>query len=422
MDERNLQIPIVIDTQINEKFFSTNFNQVFELHEIQEFRSQKNFNRFVCYACRQKVIIYASADEDSQHGHRYHFQHPRGIDCEWKYDQKTKAQIYKGIKEGRLHKAMKELISNTLAPLEDWQVIDTDHHFIFSEDRTERAKPDVHAQYNGEDVAFEIQLRSEKPETIARRQGFYQAKGWKLIWVSAENSDIVSERFSDECIEVKQVQKDIAFSNRGNWFIFNKELSQKSIEDQNLTLSVWIWKPRIKDRVIDYGWHEKLVSFGAITFSEGQSFVVDFHAEDQKLKSTLRKKGKKDALRLLDTEKPNSWDRYIRRAKEVWPTLEAAGEDANYLHTKFRENLNERIWILKGQIVRFFQSQQWRVFDNKDRWYEIATRVSILDFGISHTANLGVIEKILLVLGYRLSANLSPDRKCSGQLKLANPL
>ncbi|GAA5445160.1 hypothetical protein Misp06_03357 [Microbulbifer sp. NBRC 101763] len=411
MDERNFQIPIIIDTYIQDKFLASSFNKLFELHEIQEFREQRSVRRFVCYACRQQVILHATPDENSPHSHRYHFQHPKGIDCKWKYDQKNKAQIYNGIKEGSIHKKMKQLIVDTLTYLKDWEVIDIDHHFIFNEDRTERAKPDIHARYMNEDIAFEIQLRSEKPETIYRRQKFYQEKGWKLIWVSAENSEIVSKNFSEDCIKVKQVQKDIAFSNRGNWFIFNKKLSSKSIEDNQLTLRVKIWKPEINNNIIDYSWHEEIITFSQVIFSEGQSFISDFHEEDRKLKSILREEGLKSALLILDKEKPRDWGQYIQRAKDVWPSLEVSGEDTKNLKHEFDKKWDERILKLKYQIVRFFQSEEWRENQQHERWYEISSRVSQYNFGITHDANLGIIEKILLILGYSLSRTLSPQHK-----------
>lgn len=116
------------------------------------------------------------------------------------------------------------MLAQTLNHLNGWSVISVDKRFLFSPDQRKRGKPDVYATYKETEVVFEIQLRAESPKIISARQELYRDSGRKLIWLSMENSEIVSEDFSKNCIDVKQVQKDIAFTNRGNWFIFNKNM------------------------------------------------------------------------------------------------------------------------------------------------------------------------------------------------------
>ncbi len=251
MENSKRQIPIVIDTERNEPIWVASLSWIYEQHELQEIRQANiKHHRFVCQNCKQLVYLHAKRDDDSRHGHQYYFSHPEGIDCDWKSDSKSRAEIYAGVSEGDKHWQMKELLAKTLINLPNWEVVDVDTQFVFSLDKLKRAKPDLHARYFGTDVAFEIQLRSESPKVILDRQHFYQEKEWPLIWLSAENEDQILDFFDKERIAVKQVQKDIAFCNRGNWFIFNKFLASQSLEKKQLTILTKVWEPSLAGKKI----------------------------------------------------------------------------------------------------------------------------------------------------------------------------
>lgn len=409
---RKLQIPLVRDNHVNETLLAETINTVFELHELQSFRRNATDDRFTCFKCGQKVNLHSVSDPMHDNGHRYHFQHPPGIQCEWRYDNKTKAEIYAGIKEGRLHQQMKLMLEATLLNLNEWEVVDVDKYFIFSSDRLKRAKPDLHARYNGENVAFEIQLRSEKPETIAARKKFYEENGYKLIWISAENRDIVSDSYADECIQVKQVQKDIAFFNRWNWFVFNEELKEASLKSKELTFQAVMWTPFQSGREISYEWEDEIAPFSQIQFENGEAFLQDLPLYDAQLRDKLRRAGKTAVKQLLKGKKAyKDWDTFLNASKSKWPTLEASGEDGAWLHDQFMHDRAERELALKKLIVEFFQSPAWRDFNNSDRWIKISHRTHEYDFGINPDNNLYVIDKLLLIMGYHLSDKLQPSKR-----------
>gem|GEM_PF-4832859 len=409
---RKLQIPLVRDNRVNEILLAETINSVFELHELQALRQNSSDNHFTCFKCGQRVHLHSVSDNKYENGHRYHFQHPSGIQCEWRYDNKTKAEIYSGIKEGKLHQQMKFLLKSTLNELKDWEVIDVDKYFIFSSDRLKRRKPDLHARYKGIDVVFEIQLRSEKPETISARKEFYREKGYKLVWVSAENRDIVSDSYADDCIEIKQVQKDIAFTNRWNWFVFNEELKETSLKAGELTLQAVMWSPSKEGREIYYQWEDELAPFSNIQFEDGEAFLKDLPLYHAQLSDTLRREGKKAIKQLLKGKKAyREWDEFLNASKEKWPTLEAGGEDGEWLHDQFKLDRATRELALKKLIIEFFQSTAWRDFNNTDRWIKIAYSVREYDFGINTENNLYVIDKLLLILGYSLSDELHPKKR-----------
>lgn len=412
MEATLFQIPLTIDRDTSNLISSDSINSLFEQSEIQVVRNNSREGKYACYSCKEDVHLQARKNENSRHDHTYFFRHPpgTGLTCEWKTGGLGKGAIYNGVKEGRLHKEMKALIRDTLIELDDWKIIDIDKRFVFSEDRLLKGKPDIHAQYKGEDVVFEIQLRSEKLETIKKRKSFYKDKGWKLIWVSAEGSDIVSKRFSEDCLKIRQVHKDIAFLDRGNWFIFNKELSSLSTEQGKLTFLAKIWTPKISNNKIEYFWEEENIDIDNLTFEDGDTYFKDFYAIDYKLKTDLRDAGTSKAIAALKHTKSNSFDDFLKEIKNVWPTFDY-NIDSIKLKDKFLEHYNERIITLKKQILKFFRSEKWRNVNDESRWIEISRKVKHLSFGIHEDNSLHVFEKLLLISGYSLSPYLNPQRK-----------
>ncbi len=412
MEATLFQIPLTIDRDTSNLISSDSINSLFEQSEIQVIRNNSREGKYACYFCKEDVHLQARRNDHSRHDHTYFFRHPpgTGLKCEWKTGGLGKGAIYNGVKEGRLHKEMKALIRDTLIELDNWEIIDIDKRFIFSEDRLLKGKPDIHAQYKGKDVVFEIQLRSEKLETIKKRKFLYKNKGWPLIWISAEGSDIVSEQFSDDCLNIRQVHKDIAFLDRGNWLVFNKELSSLSIEENEITFLAKTWTPKISDNRIEYFWEDENIGFSSLTFENGDTFYRDFYASDNILKTKLRDTGASRAVAALEVTKTNTFDEFLKEIKKVWPTFDF-NIDGSSFRCKFNAHYRERILQLKKQILKFFRSKPWRDDYNETRWINICQKVKHLNFGIHEENSLQVFEKLLLISGYSLSPYLNPQRK-----------
>ena len=180
---------------------------------------------------------------------------------------------------------------------------------------------------------FEIQLRSENPETIRRRKALYRDKQWWLVWISADGAELVSEQFSDTCIKTRQVHKDMAFSNRGNWFIFNEDIAKRSIEEGCLYILVRYWSARLDQRHIEYEWEESVTSLAELTYQEGDLFYQDFYCHLHEAQNKLRHTGQRDALVALEKQKFSNWDQCIMHIKaHVWPSMDVTGEDGIDLH------------------------------------------------------------------------------------------
>ncbi|MCG7551647.1 DUF6035 family protein [Pseudoalteromonas sp. Of7M-16] len=409
--EKRHQIPIVIDTWEEESLWVDSFDFIYEQAELQGFRTNKKFtNRFACQNCKNPVFLKALADESRLHGHHYYFSHHKDAVCPWKSDSTTVAEIYAGVEEGRLHLETKRSLANTLKQLEHWQIIDIDKKFIFSADKLNRAKPDLHAQYKGKDVVFEVQLRSESPKVVMKRQEFYKNKGFQLIWLSATKDNI----FVDEDKGfVKQVHKDIAFCNRGNWFIFDAIQAEKSVKKGQLQLIAMVWESYLKldSKRIKYDWNEYKIDYAQLTYEDGETFYKDFFAINKAHKDRLRDLGRKTLQENIREYRVHNWNEFLKAAKSEWPSLEVDHE-RKWLKALFKIDYESRELEVKRkvlEVVRHYSNQGEQFYQ---RWSELENKLAKVDsFGVSRNMNLQVVEKVLLILGYDLTSHLNTKNK-----------
>jgi len=410
------QIPIVLDVESDEPVWVDVLSYIYEQHELQVIRmANVKHHRFVCYHCRQLVYLHAMRNDESRHGHDYYFAHPKGVICDWKSDAKSLAEINAFVSEGKRHWNMKMLLEYTLSQLPGWEVVDVDNKFIFSNDKLSRAKPDLHARYNGKNIAFEIQLRSESPKIILTRQAFYKDKGWPLVWLSAdyeeEQIDIFNESGVFERIPVKQVHKDIAFCNRGNRLVFSRELAETSIKSKKLILSCHTWEPHIeRECEIGYGWVEQKITFDQLTHYDGQTYYKDFYAADRLLKHRLQKRGKQAILAELPEFKASSWTDFLVKAKSHWQTLDMTA-DHDWLMDIYKSDLNRRLLELKSKVVRAVQYYASDTKHSLKPWESITAKASHLNFGFNQNMDIRVVQSLLLILGYEVSNELRREKK-----------
>jgi len=411
MESTFRQIPIVIDTLIQEMIWVDSLNRIYEQHELQEVRKANiKHRRFVCKNCEQLVYLHAVRNDESRHGHDYYFSHPKGIECEWKSDNKSRAEIYAAVAEGKKHWEMKMLLEETLTQLPEWEVIDVDTKFVFSPEKLKRAKPDLHATYRGRDVVFEIQLRSESPQVVMGRQDFYKEKGWPLLWLTADCADQVNDFFDKERISVKQVQKDIAFSNRGNWFIFNKVLAENSVENGQLALTAKVWEPYLDSLNIHYCWNQYSITYNQLTYDNGETFYKDFYALNRALIANLVEQGMQSVLENIDSFKARNWDDFLTKAKSLWPTLDM-NVDSDWLYGVHKKNFEKRVLQVKStmlEIIRDFASHKASA---EKRWESNVNKLIGLEFGFSVHMDLKIIQNLFLILGYDLTDQLTRQKK-----------
>ncbi len=407
------QIPLVIDTLINQDITAVALHFIYEHHELQAFRSRKQkLGRFKCKNCGQPANLHALADHLSLDGHAYHFQHEKNAAyCEWKSENKskTKAEIYEGAKEGSRHLEMKHYIHDALTGFDGWQIISMDKQYVSSPETHKRTKPDLLAKYKGVEVAFEIQLRSESPDTLIQRQKIHHERGGHLVWVSAENIDMVPEENQASCLELKQVQKDIAHSNRGNILFFNSELAEESVEKGELCFLVKFYSPTLIGKSIHYSWEEAFVGYNELSFEDGDCFYFDFPKKQKEIEDTLRENGKASVLVELYNKRPHSFSEFLKLAKVAWPTFNK-DNDLIWLNAEYSKYRQEGENKIRSKIYQLFSSQPWRYNQSVIWWDGLASKVYDMDFGISDSIDLRVIEKLYLIYGATFSDQLNPSK------------
>ncbi len=409
MSAKDPQIPIVYDTKLEVRILAESLYLNCQ-PKLQEIRYDAVQARFLCESCREPVRLISRRNDSMADGHSYHFKHPSGtgLICPWKSTNATPGEVYKGIQEGRRHIKMKELLQKTLKQLDHWKIIDIDTEYIFSEDRSQRRRPDMHAKFKGDDVAIEVQLRSDNVETIINRHAFYRDKGWRLLWISLEGNQLVSEDRKEGCKETRQVHKDIAFLNRGNWMIFNDDLSEQSIECNQLTLLAKIWTSKIVGGDIHSDWRDETIHYEQLQCHDGALYFEDSIGIEKKLHNKLAEDGYDNAIKLIKSSKAPDWNRFKVQILNVWPTYSDL-EFGNRLKTQFEDRLNQRILKVKKSIVQFFRDDDENA--SYAKWCDMAKQLEHLNFGVTKDNSLEVFDKLLLILGYTLSDHLGPKTR-----------
>ncbi|SEA63344.1 DUF6035 family protein [Marinobacterium iners] len=403
---RKLQIPIVLDSLHNEMISVEFFEEHLGIREIHELRANnENKKRFLCFHCKSPVLLYARRSDSHESGHKYHVQHQAGKECLWKRDSKTLGEIYAGIKEGKRHREMKKLLQETLEVIDGWEVIDVDRRFIASLDNLERRKPDLHAKFKGQDVVFEIQIRSEDPTVIVKRKAFYKKQGMKLVWLSSESSELVSETYKTNALEMKQVQKDIAFANRGNIFFFNGRLSKISKTYNVLKLMAKYIDSTIIDGLIKCRWNDKIISFEDVNFKDGAAFYYDFISADDGNRQELELQGKRFVAENISSWQCRTWEDFLVNVKKGWPFVEIT-RNSEWLYQVYKEDYNDRVLRLKKTIIKILLDKK----NDIRRWNRCARQLGNNDFGISPNVQLNVIASLLVISGYPVMKNTGPVR------------
>lgn len=411
-DKRKPQIPVVIDTLTNEPMSIFSINALFDPHELQDIRFQKKKDyRFVCFYCKNKVILKAQSDEGSRYGHYYYFCHPNGVECRWKYTSPDKSAIYKGVQEGFRHQYLKQIISETLNGLEDWEVLDIDKTYVFSPETHERTKPDVRARWKDKEIAFEIQLRGESPLRIQKRSSIHQERGAHLIWIIARDSRKTKTHKQEGVDYLRQVHKDIAYVGKGNLFYFDDEMKSESIEKNEFRLSVKYQIPYIEGKEILVSDMTDKIGISELKLENGTAYFYDFDDKYKLLQMELKDDGINNSIELLKAKKEYpSFESYLLQVKRIWPTF---NKDNDLVTLKFihEEEFKLRQLVVKKHILKIFRSPSWREKGSRQDWLRLVNRVKEYDFGINAEADLGVIEKFLLILGIPLSEYLCVEQK-----------
>lgn len=193
---------------------------------------------YVCKYCGQMVKI---SGRKTERGVARFFSHLRDSnDCDYKTTTgRTRREInrekYARCNEGERHKFLKAEISRFLELTNGVTDVKTENTVKGNHPILRWRRPDVIANYRGQEVVFELQLSTTFVSVIAERDLFYRLNQKHIIWVS--NFDEQGEHVD----LTNMMVKDIYYNNRMNLFIFDLDAQRKSEELGELVLKCnWI--------------------------------------------------------------------------------------------------------------------------------------------------------------------------------------
>lgn len=227
-------IDIENDAEISaEKFFSQPESVVFKMRTELEKAIYLHRPKYVCKYCGQMVKI---SGRKTERGVARFFSHLRDSDdCDYKTTTgMTRREInrkkYARCNEGERHKFLKGEIAkyleltNGVTDVRMEKTVKGNHPIL------KWRRPDVIANYCGQEVVFELQLSTTFVSVIAERDLFYRLNKKHIIWIS--NFDEQEEYVN----LTNMMVKDIYYNNRLNFFVFDHDAQRKSEELGELIL------------------------------------------------------------------------------------------------------------------------------------------------------------------------------------------
>ena len=232
------QIDIVIDLETGkevkaEQFFSQPEGIIFKKRTELEKAIYLHRPMYVCKYCGQMVKI---SGKKKDRGKARFFSHLRDSDdCDYKTTtDRTLREInrekYARCNEGERHKFLKAEIAKYLELTNGVTDVRTENTVKGNHPILRWRRPDVIANYRGQEVVFELQLSTTFVSVIAERGLFYRLNQKYIIWVS--NFDEQGEHVD----LTNMMVKDIYYNNRLNLFIFDHDAQRKSEELGELVL------------------------------------------------------------------------------------------------------------------------------------------------------------------------------------------
>lgn len=417
--------------QKTQKFISFELSSDEHFFDIAEVRAESRgkSSRYVCIECRSPVSLVANPlkiEESAKYFFRHHPNTGQGCSLHTETG-KNRSGIHNGIQEGRKHRETKFLIASLLSHLPNWSVVDVDRKMVISDDGLNRRKPDVHAQFHETDVAIEVQFHTENPLVLQERQAFYRDKGWYLIFISLDSIDsesrekpqynldeIPSSLFEETFSPTRQVHKDIAALQAGNWFIFSKENIKQAMKEKKWFLTAQFLNSTCdKNGELATSWREAIVSFDELRKEAGKTYYFDSSEQQKRAKESCKKIqlqfGHAHSVGLLKDCKYRNYAQYKNDLKSNWAGFSEFFEhDEPYHFESFNKNFSIRSQALARKVIQF--GKQY-FSDNHDhqKFYSMQERLTDLPFGLGKH-DLVATANLICVLGIPLyDGNITPQ-------------
>ena len=244
-DPTKRTIDTVIDIETDKEIYAKSFFAqpewvVFKMRTELEKAIYLRRPKFVCKYCGQMVKI---SGRKTERGIARFFSHLRDSDdCDYKTTTgRTRREInrekFARCNEGERHKFLKAEIAKYLEKTEGVTDVRTENTVKGNHPILRWRRPDIIANYRGQEVVFELQLSTTFVSVIAERDLFYRLNHKHIIWVS--NFDEQGEHVD----LTNMMVKDIYYNNRLNIFIFDSDAQRESEKNGELMLKCNWLKP-----------------------------------------------------------------------------------------------------------------------------------------------------------------------------------
>ena len=238
-------IDTVLDVESGEEIYAKNF---FAQDEVVIFKMRTELEKavylhrpkYVCKYCGQMVKI---SGRRTERGMARFFSHLRDSEyCDYKTTtERTRREIdrekFARCNEGERHKFLKAEIAKYIKFTNGVTDVRTENTVKGNHPILRWRRPDVIANYRGQEVVFELQLSTTFVSVIAERDLFYRLNQKHIIWVfnfeeQGEHVDLTN-----------MMVKDIYYNNRLNMFIFDTDAQRESEKNGELMLKCNWLKP-----------------------------------------------------------------------------------------------------------------------------------------------------------------------------------
>ncbi|HEV8511970.1 MAG TPA: DUF6035 family protein [Cyclobacteriaceae bacterium] len=252
-----------------------------------------------CQECFQKATV-----SDNKSGRVYFKHFPNTAYCILKDEElspsdRQKIEEHLGSVEGERHKFLKKSISSYLSEHAgvDSTSITVDDHFV--KDSLEKRRPDIFCNFQGKQIAFEIQVSPLPAKYIFKRHEFYLRNQIYLIWI-LDDFDVKGQT---------QTEKDIKYLNKHqNFFYFNDLSSTQTLVAQ------------FKEGFVNsqnkmyFKWKHEFISLNDLHFDnkEYQVYYRSLEKETQKAEGIIAEKELPFLIKFLREFYRTDHERYIQ--------------------------------------------------------------------------------------------------------------
>lgn len=277
-------------------------------HLEQQFAAGKA-TKYVCPVCYGPLTIRSHAA-----GNRFYFRHKaEAFHCPLSQQSEMNresilAAKYLGQREGEAHRRLKALVHDSLLCDSRFDGVELERTWRGESDARRWRRPDVSARFNGDPIAFEIQLSTTFVSVMAERRQFYLDHGALLVWIVAN--------FSLEWARL--AVKDIFYPNNNNIFVANGQTLDASRQHRHFSLEAHWTEPVLRaDGSVHTIFQSKLVDFGELTRDVATQRT--FYFDTDEAQARLHGRQRTEPLRRAFEK---HWFAYLASDNESWAYVE----------------------------------------------------------------------------------------------------